>query len=56
MIYIKISKRKYAKGLLPWCPYVQGFWANYKSGMTALLWLGYRIDINRGSNIWAEGV
>lgn len=46
---IKIRKRDYAKGVLPWCPYVGGFWLNLFSGMTALCWLGNRIDINRGS-------
>lgn len=44
---IKIRKREYAIGLLPWCPYVGGFWKNLSSGMSAFCWLGYRIDINK---------
>jgi hypothetical protein len=48
---ITIRKREYAKGLFPWCPYIQGFWFNYRHGLTALCWLGYRIDIHNKFNI-----
>ena len=46
---IKIRKRNYAAGILPWCPYVGGFWRNLMTGMTCVCMWGYRIDINRGA-------
>ena len=43
-----IRKREYAKGKLPWCPYVGGFWKNLKEGhLSALCWMGYRIEFWR---------
>lgn len=46
---ILIRKREYARGLMPWCPYMGGFFGNLFNGrMTAFCWLGYRVDIASG--------
>jgi hypothetical protein len=45
---IYIAKRDYAKGLIPWCPYIGGFWYNlFKRRMSTLFWLGYKINVWR---------
>lgn len=43
---IKIRKRNYAKGIMPWCPYVGGFWYHLrKRGISSFYIMGYQIDI-----------
>ncbi len=46
---VSIKKTEYAQGLLPWCPYVNGFWLGLLNGYTSLFWAGYRIDFKRAS-------
>lgn len=44
---IYINKRSYARGVLPWCPYVGGFWRNLFAGHSSFCCMGYRVDVKR---------